>query len=86
MLKKNNMWFGIIIGAVLPIISYLIIELLLSLANNESFRESTQQVVSITANVFLFRMYMVKWHKDETGKGILLATLVYAAIFSYFIL
>ncbi len=83
MLKKNNIWLGVALGILLPIISYFIIEILLYLADNNSFRESTQQVISITANVFVFRWYMVKSKKDDTGKGILLATLIYAALFSY---
>ena len=86
MFKKNNLWFGVMLGLLLPVASYYLIELLLNISNNTSFRESTKQVISITANVFLFRMYMVKWKKDETGKGMLLATLLYAAIFTYFTL
>lgn len=86
MLKKNNLWLGLALGLLLPVASYFIIELILKLANNDTFRESTQQVVSITANVFLFRHYMIRWKMEETGKGMLMATLVYAAIFAFYTL
>jgi hypothetical protein len=43
-------------------------------------------VVSITGNVVLFRYYMMKLEFEQTGKGMLFATMIYAFIFFFFFL
>lgn len=84
MLKKNNLWLGLALGLLLPLAAYYGIELLSGMSPKPVFDENTHRVISIVMNVFLFRQYMLKWDKVETGRGMLLATFVYAILFVIF--
>lgn len=84
MLKKNNLWLGLVLGLLLPLAAYYTIELLSGMSPKPVFDENTHRVISIVMNVFLFRQYMLKWDKVETGRGMLLATFAYAILFVIF--
>jgi lipid-A-disaccharide synthase-like uncharacterized protein len=49
----------------------------------ELVKQSTLQLAGIFVNMFTFRYYMVNLRYDKTGRGILLATFVYAGLFVY---
>ncbi len=88
MLKKDSMWMGIVLGLLIPVLSfglfYVINEMITKFITHRSiFTLATLVVVSIFVNVLVFRYYMLKLKADYTGRGILLATFIYA--FIYFI-
>ena len=77
---KDNIFLGIILGAVIPMVSYaLILSLLeLTLAVNP-LRVSTMQVIAIFINFPIFRNILTKYKKDKLGRGMLLSTFIWAA-------
>ena len=77
---KDNIFLGIILGAVIPMVSYaLILSLLeLTLAVN-TLRVSTMQVIAIFINFPIFRNILTKYKKDKLGRGMLLSTFILAA-------
>ena len=84
--NKNKMWLGFLLGALIPVVSYFILDTIVELSRDSVsgarlMEESTVEVLSIVANVILFRYYMIKKKHDETGKGMLLATFVFAFIY-----
>jgi hypothetical protein len=79
MLKKDNMLLGLILGALLPIITYYLLRFGLSLADQSGvLRPETEYVISLVGVVPAFRYYMVSLKADRTGRGMLLVMFVYA--------
>ena len=72
---KDNFLLGLLIGAA----SFGLFFLLLSLINWESlgiFAERAPFLLSFIPGVILFRMMLVKWNLEKTGKGVLVVTIV----------
>jgi hypothetical protein len=91
MLNKDNWWLGIILGALLPLLFYGIIMLILNKwgtisDNTYVLKPSTSKLLALFANFISFRYYMVNLKYDKTGRGILLITFAYAAVYFYFYL
>lgn len=84
--KRNSLVLGLILGLIIPAALYGFMLWLTTFRPEASFNRDTLMVVSITANVILFRQYMMKWDMEESGKGMLFATFVYAFVFFYFFL
>lgn len=82
MVKRNNFYIGIALGACLPALAVVLVELI-ELENRLSMRESTMYLVCIALNALLFRYYFKK-EKDLTAKGVLLTTFIYAIIFFFY--
>jgi lipid-A-disaccharide synthase-like uncharacterized protein len=90
MFKKDSWILGIALGIVTPLIIYGLLYAGVkywSTLNNalhfELVKQSTLQLAGIFVNMFTFRYYMVNLRYDKTGRGILLATFVYAGLFVY---
>lgn len=90
MLKKDNWVLGIIMGLLVPLIIYGIILAIVrtygivdEIRGIYMMKQSTMQLIGIFSNLFTFRYYMVNLHFDKTGRGILLATFIYAGVFFY---
>lgn len=86
--QTNSLWFGAIIGFVVPVIFYYVFTWLNQIISNAFFNKnvftvSTLQVIAVFMNVIVFRIYTIRMEKDFTGRGILLATFVYAFIYLY---
>ena len=87
--KRDNLLFGIILGAIVPWILFGILYLLniwisYSVHHDQPIiRTSTLQLIAIVVNVFMIRQYLSKLKFDKTGRGVLLCTFVY--ILAYFI-
>jgi membrane-associated phospholipid phosphatase len=87
--KRDNFIFGIIIGAIFPLILFAILYYLNELCGNIFLhipfilQTSTIQLIAIVVNVFMMRHYLVKLKYDKTGRGVLLLTFVY--IIAYFV-
>ena len=91
MLKKDNWALGIIMGLVVPMIVYGIVLTIVrtygvvdEIRGIYMMKPSTMQLIGIFSNLFTFRYYMVNLKYDKTGRGILLATFIYAGVFFYF--
>lgn len=84
--QKDDFKFGALIGAVVPAITYLILESIdrtvMQLWQIPFFLlDDTQYALAVAGNLFFFRQFMVRKMKDRTGKGILMMTFVYALIY-----
>ncbi len=84
---RNNLWFGALLGALIPLVTYFALDAGIEASKDDSgvryLDEGTVQVVSIVFNVFLFRWYMLTLKFDETGKGMLLSTFIYAFFYVF---
>lgn len=86
LLKKNNGWLGLGMGLLMPIVIFVIIHLLdRQLAHDRGrlfiIRDDQKFVISVILNILIFRLYMVSWRLEQTGKGILGATFLYAIFY-----
>lgn len=88
MLKKDNWALGIGLGLLTPLAVYGIILLIMRqwgtidpYAGIYVLSKSTMMLIGIFSNLFTFRYYMVNLNFDKTGRGILLATFLYAGLF-----
>jgi len=87
MFKRNSMAFGAMLAAVIPAILFLLIEELFTVKQNgmdvPRFDEATILVLSIFVNIIPFSYYMKHAEYEKTGRGILLVTFIYAAIYIF---
>ena len=88
MFNRNSLWFGILLGVVLPLLFYALLYLLWFLLSdffvNRDFDITLLQIISPAINLFFIRYYFVKKKYDDTGRGILLVTFIY--VIAFFIL
>lgn len=90
--KRDNFFWGALIGVALPAVAFIIIRSIASAAGNDDYQfikpfgEDRMQVYAIIANLIPFRIYMINMHYDKTGRGILFSTffLVIAYFIAYF--
>lgn len=85
-LKRDSWSLGIVIGVVVPLIVYGLVMLILMQWGTLQpgvyvLKPSTIKLLAIFSNLITFRYYMVNLRYDRTGRGILLVTFVFAAIF-----
>jgi hypothetical protein len=87
MFKRNSLAFGASLGAVLPVFLYVILQEAFTVERNgitfPRFDQATSLVLSIAVNLIPFTRYMKKPEYEQTGKGILLVTFFYAAVFIF---
>jgi hypothetical protein len=87
MFKKDNFAFGTMLGSGIPILFYLIFSAINKAMELKLqriiFEQNTIFVLCIVANLIPFRQYMQKGYYEQTGKGILLVTFIYAFIYMY---
>jgi len=88
MLKRDNIRFGLVIGFLGPILGMIVYYFVAFYSHNVSFTEflgylrqyktllTAVSSISLVANAVLFTFY-VNARKDQTIKGIFLATLIY---------
>ena len=87
--KRDNLWFGLAIGLILPVAVFYLFEAINIYSSKELFdkpvifAKSTSHLIALFFNVLVFRVYMLRWLLDNTGRGILLATFIYALTFFY---
>lgn len=87
MFKKNSLAFGASLGAVLPVLLYMLLQEVITVERNgvtlPRFDQATSLVLSIAVNLIPFSRYMKKPEYEQTGKGILLVTFIYGAVFIF---
>lgn len=84
--KKDHLAFGAMIGAIAPVIIYSLLELITYKSNGinlQVFDQKTKLVLAVAVNILPFRLYMVKLKFEQTAKGILLVTFIYALAYIY---
>ena len=86
MFKRNSMWFGILIGILMPLIVYALLYGALTLYEHLSgsqiqFDRSMLRLIAPVINLFFIRYYFVTKKFDETGRGLLLVTFIYVIAF-----
>ncbi|MEO6290115.1 MAG: hypothetical protein ABIO76_09355 [Ginsengibacter sp.] len=87
--KKDNFVFGLALGLIAPMIGFMIFKLYkfqgLTLAEMLQWIKFNPNLitvsisVSLMANAILFTIY-INGHRDKTGKGIFVLTIIYAII------
>ncbi len=87
-LYRDSLWFGVAVGTAIPLIAYFIIyhlnDYALTYFNKvQILTITTMQLVAMCANIILFRLYMLKWDKEQSGKGMLLATFALAFVYIF---
>ncbi|MDR3047090.1 MAG: hypothetical protein LBU51_05675 [Bacteroidales bacterium] len=85
--RKDNIWMGIILGILLPVITFGIfygILYLVELKTGKIDFISVQKILllAIIPNILLLRYYLLKLKYDLTGRGIVTATFLYAILFA----
>ena len=89
--KKDEFWFGAVLGLIAPVFGFVIIEYLK--LGKLNYWEGLQYIfvqpghailtagisVSLMANAIIFTFY-VNAHKDKTAKGIFATTAIYGII------
>ena len=86
LLNIDNVFYGLGLGIFFPALLFGLMYTLTTISPTVAFNYDTLLVISIAGNVILFRYFMVKKELDLTGKGMLMATVIYAFIFFYFFL
>lgn len=93
--KKDDLWLGLILGILGPVVGFLIFYLIkflplgqsiaayLNLFKDNSFLIPKVISLSLLMNGVTFFLY-TQYRKDETSRGILVATLIYAIIIIVF--
>lgn len=89
MFKRNSLWFGALIGILMPMALYGLLYGALVIYNRSAseplaFDTSLLQLISPVINLILIRYYFVNKKFDETGRGILLVTFIY--VIAYFVI
>ena len=69
---KDNFWLGLLIGAALFALCFL----LLSLIHWGEAYNRAPYLLAFIPGIVLFRMLLVKWNYERIGKGILLVTVL----------
>lgn len=90
MLKQNNTFFGIALGAFIPVIALALLMMMndTMVANKFTvgrtvgfyFQDKTIFVMAVCANLIPFNWYK-KYYFDKTASGIVVPTLAYVALF-----
>jgi hypothetical protein len=86
MLKKDNALLGLAIALLTPIMMFIPIYFLDKyLAESRGvpyvIKDETKFVMSIFFNLIFFRLYMINWKLDKTGRGILGGTFILAMVY-----
>jgi len=82
MLNRNNVWFGTLLGLVLPAIAFLLVEVL---KMNLSFLKKADLLyIGCVALNLLIVKYYSKRYMEATVRGIIASTFICAFIFFYY--
>lgn len=85
-LKKDAHIVGVIIGLLVPLISYglllLLNYLIVTLFKLDVFmRDEVIRLIAIFVNALPLRYYFVTTKQEQTGRGILFVFLIYAVVY-----
>jgi len=87
MLKEDNIMIGIALGVTIPVLGYLVIDGILDILESIgvrgigntviTFKDRTMMLIALCTNLLPFWMQS-KLRNDNTMRGILIATAIYA--------
>lgn len=86
-LKKDSYWNGGILSALVPILLYFILEFTVGMLSEKLtngiplIKEHNILLVSIFLNMVIFYSYIHKKNYDKSGRGVLVVTFIYTAIY-----
>lgn len=85
-LKKDNFLFGFVMGLLVPVFVFIIVYFIDDYLSDMQkvrtvIKDSTKFLLGVFFNLILFRIYMVNWRFDRTGKGILAMTFLLAILY-----
>ena len=81
--KKNSALLGLFLGFFIPIIVYVLQENIIPVIMGRGFSKQSMQLFALVVNVPFFRYYLIKLKYEDTGRGILFATFIYALMWVY---
>ena len=91
MLNRNELWVGLLVGILLPLVSFTILYNLFSLLEqkgaasgtgfSQNFRERTLALVAIAANLIPMNVYR-KRRWDNPIRGVVIATALLAIVWT----
>lgn len=92
MLNRNEIWVGILVGILLPVLGYALLYQLFGLLElsgaasshgfSPNFRERTLAIVAIAANLILLNLYRRRrW--DLSMRGVVIATAILAFVWVF---
>jgi hypothetical protein len=87
MFNRNSLWFGVLIGILMPLAVYGLLLGALELYNlgyPRKFDINLLQLISPVINLFFLRYYFVTKKYDDTGRGLMLVTFVF--VIAYFVI
>lgn len=81
--KKDSALLGLFLGLFIPLVVYLIQIKLIPLIMGQSFSRTSMELFALVFNLPLIRYFLINVKHENTGKGILFATFIYALIWVY---
>jgi hypothetical protein len=82
MLKRDNVWLGVILGLVLPGIAFFFVEILKKNIRIMQ-KDDILYIGCVALNLILVRFFFSK-DKEQVGRGIVGSTFICALIFFYY--
>ena len=82
MLKRDNVWLGLILGLILPGIAFFFVEILKK--NIKVLEKDNLLYIGCVALNLLLVRYLFRSYKENTAKGVISATFISAFIFFYY--
>ncbi|MBE0660855.1 MAG: hypothetical protein IH597_00155 [Bacteroidales bacterium] len=88
-LKKDNLAFGLVLAFAISVAIYAslwgLAQVFQEAFSSHYLRKQVLAMISIFANLFPFRFYMLKLKLDKTGRGVLAAMFVMTILYFLFI-
>ena len=89
MFNRNTVWFGALIGILMPLALYALLYGAMQLYNDLAeyplaFNERILQLLSPVINLFFIHYYFVTKKYEDTGRGLLLVTFIF--VIAYFVI
>lgn len=91
--QRDSVKFGIWLGAIVPPLMYVLLSLIdytilrvavmndVKVLRTNIVPDDTQFALSVAGNLFFFWQFLIRRHKDRTGRGILTVTFFYAILY-----
>ncbi|MAQ48086.1 MAG: hypothetical protein CMD27_04325 [Flavobacteriales bacterium] len=81
--NKDSAFLGLFLGFIIPVIFYLIQDMIIPFVIGHSFSNQSMQLFALIFNAPLLRYYLINLKHESTGKGILFVTFIYGLIWVY---
>lgn len=87
--NRNNIWFGLGLGIIIPMIMYALLMLLIDILSNHFtfgiplISVINRQLIAVFLNLFIFKSYLIKKEYEMTGRGVVIATFLYTLVHFY---